>query len=455
MATTTAVTSAAVIALALGGCTDAVPDMTSGPGGKADGDFDDFLAELYCEPDTGVCIAGGDLALAGEEGVRSYYAANHTAPGALTVFREEEVDKLWNKLDRFELTYCISTTEFTAAEHAELVEAFAAATAEWEAAAYVDFRYVPAEDSRCTLGTTRVRFPVIKAPPDATYIARAFFPHYKPEDTAIRMQWSELAQLRERYPEASLTGILRHELGHTLGFRHEHIRPENTSYCDEPATFRSITAYDRRSTMHYPWCDGEGDWSLQLTELDRIGAAFFYPNYDRYSGDRCPGAELRSDGTVNAACTPIVHELLELANTASLDVLDNYVRLDRRAATNIVNTRGTQPFTTLASLDAVAYVGPTAVRRMYDYLYVDGRCPQEVDLDGLIDTRCRPVVHRLLELANTATELALDTDIGLDSRAAANIITSRPGNPFTSLVELWAIPYVKTTALKQMYEYLY
>ena len=103
----------------------------------------------------------------------------------------------------------------------------------------------------------------------------------------------------------------------------------------------------------------------------------------------------------------------------------------------------------------IAAYGAVSCPLLYDYLYVHGRCPQEVDLDGLIDTRCRPIVHRLLELANTATEQMLDVDIGLDSRAAANIITTRPGNPFTSLVELWDVPYVKTTALKRMYEYLY
>lgn len=445
-----------MVAIASIGCGELDPATGStGPGGKADGDLDDFIASLYCEPDSGICIAEGDIPLAGEEAVRAYFEATRATPNALTVFREDEVDKLWNQLERFDLTYCVSSTEFTADQHQLLVAELAAATAEWEAVAHVDYRHVPEEDASCALGTSRVRFPVINAPSDAPYIARAFFPHYTGLDTAIRMNLAAFDTLRANHPEASLRGILRHELGHTLGFRHEHIRPENTSTCKETPTFRAITEYDRRSTMHYPFCDGEGDWSLQITELDAIGAAFFYPDFDRYSGERCPGAELRSDGTINTACTPIVHEMLELVNTAPLEVLDTLVQLDRRAAEAIVAARGTSPFTSLGALDAVAYVGPVSLRRIYDYLYVDGRCAQEVDLDGLIDTRCRPVVHRLLELANTATELALDVDIGLDSRAAANIITMRPGNPFTSLVELWEIPYVKTTALARMYDYLY
>ncbi len=458
MANSQATRSAVVLALAFAaGCVDGDPAMsnTSG-GGKADGDFQDFLARAYCEPDTSICIVEGDIPIAGgEAGLRAYFDSKYTAPGGLTVFREDEVDKLWNTVERMNLTYCVDSKGFTADEHAQVVANMEAATAEWETAAFVDYRYVPEEDGRCAVGNTHVAFPVIKAPDYAPYIARAFFPHYDGLDTAVRINFPELEQLRTSSPEASLHGILRHELGHTLGFRHEHIRPENTSWCDEPETFRPITVYDRRSTMHYPWCDGEGDWSLQITELDRIGAAFFYPNFLKYRGDRCWGAEVRPDGTVSDACTPIVHEILELANTASFDVLDRLAHLDRRAVENIVATRATTPFTSLASLDAVPYIGPVSVRRMYDYLYVNGRCDQEVDLDGLIDTRCRPVVHRMLELANMSTWGVLDLDVGLDSRAAENIIATRLENPFASLVELWELPYVKTTALKRMYEYLY
>ena len=438
-------------------CTDPGPSTGStGPGGKADGDFDDFLAQTYCEPDTGVCIVEGDLAIpGGQAGLREYFDSRYTAPGGLTVFREDEVDKLWNTLERRNLTYCVSSTEFSPTEHDQIVTAMAEATGDWEQVAYVDYRHVPEHDAHCEVGSSQVRFAVVKSPADATYIARAFFPYYADLDTAVRINLSELQGLTSRYPESSLRGVLRHELGHTLGFRHEHIRTENSSHCKEDENFRTITTYDRRSTMHYPFCDGAGDWSLQITELDAIGAAFFYPNYDKYRGDRCAGAEVRPDGTVNALCAPIVKEILELANTASFETLDTLAHLDRRAVETIIATRATTPFTTLAALDAVLYIGPVSVRRLYDYLYVTGRCAQEVDIDGLIDTRCRPVVHRLLELANTATWEALDLTIGIDSRAAENIVTTRLENPFASLVELWDLPYVKAQALKRLYEYLY
>ena len=43
----------------------------------------------------------------------------------------------------------------------------------------------------------------------------------------------------------------RHELGHILGFRHEHIRSEANSSCDEGGAFRAVTDYDQASVMHY------------------------------------------------------------------------------------------------------------------------------------------------------------------------------------------------------------
>ena len=74
----------------------------------------------------------------------------------------------------------------------------------------------------------------------------------------------------------TMTGILRHELGHTLGFRHEHTRPE-AGTCFEDNNWRALTTYDSASVMHYPQCNGTGDWTLTLTTRDAQGAASVYP----------------------------------------------------------------------------------------------------------------------------------------------------------------------------------
>ncbi|MBT8492622.1 MAG: hypothetical protein KJO07_06145, partial [Deltaproteobacteria bacterium] len=152
---------------------------------------------------------------------------------------------------------------------------------------------------------------------------------------------------------------------------------------------------------------------------------------------------------------PVVHEILELANTASFEVLDDFVGLDVRAVDEIVAGRSAQPFTSLEQLEAVTFLADATVRGMYDYLYVDGRCPIEVDNEGRVDTLCRPVVHRVLELANRASFEELDIDVSLDRRAAENIVELRASTPFTDLAELWAVSYVKDRALRKMYNYIY
>src|SRR5690554_3222396 len=116
--------------------------------------------------------------------------------------------------------------------------------------------------------------------------------------------------------------------------------------------------------MHYPQCDGEGDWGLALTEKDAEGARFFYPDLDRYAGGRCQ-VEVE-DGIVSEDCAPIVREILELANTASFEVLDLWADLDIRAATEIVDFRATQPYTELQELRDVSFLGEVTIRRMYE-----------------------------------------------------------------------------------------
>jgi hypothetical protein len=78
------------------------------------------------------------------------------------------------------------------------------------------------------------------------------------------------------------------------------------------------------------------------------------------------GGEMVSEVAIAPAADVRIQAILGLVNdpSVSADELDHGVKLDSRAATNIVELR---PFATIEELDAVPYVGPTAVERLFHY----------------------------------------------------------------------------------------
>ena len=120
----------------------------------------------------------------------------------------------------------------------------------WEAASSkINFVYVPAQDASCNTRNNNVLFSV--EPVQTTqYIARAFFPSTPKRSRNVLVDDSI-------WTSGSWTpaNILAHELGHTLGFRHEHTRPE-AGTCFEDNNWRPLTPYDSASIMHYPQCNG-------------------------------------------------------------------------------------------------------------------------------------------------------------------------------------------------------
>jgi hypothetical protein len=244
--------------------------------------LEQFIASTYREPGTGIYIIDGDIPVKSQEELKKIYTAlvkSQTLPDGrkidtqyLVVDQHIEqgiaVDSKWSDSQRKNITYCVSN-EF-GDNHDTVMVAMAQSSSAWSAAADVSFRYMSASDAACDNKNNDVVFdvrPVTGAP----YLARAFFPNDLRSDRELLIDGSSFATT----PPLTITGILRHELGHTLGFRHEHTRPE-AGICFEDNNWRPLTPYDKNSVMHYPQCNGSGSWLLELTTMDEEGIRNLY-----------------------------------------------------------------------------------------------------------------------------------------------------------------------------------
>ena len=233
--------------------------------------FEDFKAQTFKEPfEGGKYIVNGDTPVLDEKHLKEFFDRIQGRAG-LTINQVNGQDTAWNSVEKRQLTYCVSTT-FGQNYDAMVADMKAAAEA-WEAVAAVDYIHVAGEDGACTASNQNVLFDVRPVNVNGQYLARAFFPddprsarNVLVDNTSFQLDPNRML---------SLQGILRHELGHTLGFRHEHTRPDSGK-CFEDTNWRPLTSYDAFSVMHYPQCNGQGDWSLTLTAIDNSGAACVY-----------------------------------------------------------------------------------------------------------------------------------------------------------------------------------
>ncbi len=266
-------------ALAFAGCAaDGAPDDA----GEVDPEhvdevgvtFDEFKKTVYQEPESGVFIVHGDTPIDNERELELFYE-EHVREGALIVHQKTGGgDAKWDDTQKKNLTYCVSTT--FGSNYGAVVSAMSAAAAAWEAAANgtVHFIHLSSQDSECTSGNLNVVFDV-RPVSGAPYYMRAFFPDSPRVNRNVLIDSSSFGSIAPW----TVTGILQHELGHSLGFRHEHIRPESAataSYCIESQDYRALTPYDAASVMHYPSCNGTQTGDLVITQKDKDGVNLLY-----------------------------------------------------------------------------------------------------------------------------------------------------------------------------------
>lgn len=220
----------------------------------------------------------GDLPLSRTE-IRAILYARSTggtkvaADAELTVHTVGGVEQFW-ATDNRKLTYAVDRASFGGDErlYRLAVASMRQAAADWVGACTtcrLRIDHVEAQDAAPR--PDQVTFVVaFDNKPQSGLIGLAFFPNDPPGKRRL--------YLFPNYRTTSYdkVGVLRHELGHVLGYRHEQVR--GVSGCEgEGNDWRAITPYDSQSAMHY-YCGDGGTLTMQLTALDRSGHSKLYGN---------------------------------------------------------------------------------------------------------------------------------------------------------------------------------
>jgi hypothetical protein len=247
-------------------------------------------------PGTDFYLVEGDMPMI-ERQVRAYLRSKSVGTVStvadnpeLLVHTERGKSVYWDTVASRTLRYSIMRASFPdQAKYDKVVRDMTLATNAWAAAcpacrltfarqAQLDtlddpLGYIP------ELKSDSIRFVVFysdvsAASPENSYIARAFFPNTPAELRSVILDSSYFAQ-NGTTSRFTGPGVLRHELGHVLGYRHEHIRGIPGCYMEDN-NWRPLTPYDGRSVMHYPCGPSAARGDLVLTPLDVAGHRRLY-----------------------------------------------------------------------------------------------------------------------------------------------------------------------------------
>ncbi|MEQ1808666.1 MAG: matrixin family metalloprotease [Terricaulis sp.] len=210
-------------------------------------------------------VAGGDASFAGlgseKLGLMKHALIAITQGGKIVRWAPGQV-----------LSYRVVQKSFPSKpQYDEVVAAMSEATSAWEATCGVEFEHRSDLDANDGVRPDGALFAVRHIDANGAFIASAFFPNEPSDRRRVLIDPSYFGSGFDS------VGVLRHEMGHVLGFRHEHIHSSAPPACEGEDDFdvKYLTQYDPSSVMHY-FCGGVGSKELKITPVDREGAQQVY-----------------------------------------------------------------------------------------------------------------------------------------------------------------------------------
>ena len=248
--------------------------------------YDEFKAQAYQEPDTGIYVMNGDELVETEEAMSALYDsylqsvadAADRADGVATIQQGSIVNRVggaddkWSASQALNLTYCISSSSF-GSRYSAMVSAMDSATGAWEASGTPSTSCTHSRRTRnCTSRNTSVVFNVRQVS-DAASTSRARSSR-APRATAARSS-SSTSVVRQHLavdarPASCATSSATRSASATS------TRAPRRAPASRTTTGARSPRTTRRSVMHYPQCNGTQNGDLVLTNSDKAGVSALY-----------------------------------------------------------------------------------------------------------------------------------------------------------------------------------